>query len=483
MAGDTALVGDVDVLDHEPPVPPGRVGQRIGPWRAAGWYLLLSFLSLLVLAPVYFLFVRAISDPSKAFTSSVLTPQGVRWDGFSEAWERGNLGGALFRSTVVTVLITGLQVTTSVLAAYAFAFLRFPLKRLVFAVFMATLLLPLEKLRDALLFLWTFWVLYRIARRLAHFAERWGQRQASTLESLFIPVLANGLQLILPLIALLLARPLLPTAPRYTVVVKLVVSMLLIITVAWVLIRALNVMDRLVAIRYPIHVADNLQARSIRTQFSFLRKLGIFLVMLIAGASILMLFDGARQLGTSLLTSAGILGLVVGFAAQKILGNLLAGFQIALTQPIRIDDAVIVENEWGWIEELTLTYVVVRLWDWRRLVLPINYFIEKPFQNWTRNSAELIGSVFLYTDYAVPLEPLRAELTRLLAAHPLWDGKVNVLQVTDSRERVIELRALMSARNAPQAWAHHLFAARASRSIAEVACRDRRRAASLSTSR
>lgn len=315
-----------------------------------------------------------------------------------------------------------------------------------------TLLLSLEKLRDALLFLWTFWVLYRIARRLARFAEHWGQRQASTLESLFIPVLANGLQLILPLIALLLARPLLPTAPRYTAVVKLVVSLLLIITVAWVLIRALNVMDRLVAIRYPIHVADNLQARSIRTQFAFLRKLGIFLVILIAGASTLTLFDGARQLGTSLLTSAGILGLVVGFAAQKILGNLLAGFQIALTQPIRIDDAVIVENEWGWIEELTLTYVVVRLWDWRRLVLPINYFIEKPFQNWTRNSAELIGSVFLYTDYAVPLEPLRAELTRLLTAHPLWDGQVNVLQVTDSRERVIELRALMSARNAPQAW-------------------------------
>ena len=314
------------------------------------------------------------------------------------------------------------------------------------------LLAPAEKLTDLLLFVWTFWVLYRIARRLARFAERWGQRQSSTLEALFIPVLANGLQLILPLIALLLARPLLPTPPRYTTLVNLVVSMLLISTVAWVLIRALNVLDRLVALRYPIDVTDNLQARSIRTQFSFLRKLGIFLVLLISSASTLMLFDGARQLGTSLLTSAGILGLVIGFAAQKILGNLLAGFQIALTQPIRIDDAVIVENEWGWIEELTLTYVVVRLWDWRRLVLPINYFIEKPFQNWTRNSAELIGSVFLYTDYAVPLEPLRAELTRLLTAHPLWDGKVNVLQVTDSRERVIELRALMSARNAPQAW-------------------------------
>lgn len=147
MAADTSapeLVGEVDVLDGAPPVPPGRVGQRISPWRAAGWYVALSFLSLLVLAPIYFLFVRAISDPSKAFTSSVLTPQGVRWDGFTQAWERGNLGGALFRSLVVTVLITGLQVITSILAAYAFAFLRFPFKRLTFALFMATLLLPLE---------------------------------------------------------------------------------------------------------------------------------------------------------------------------------------------------------------------------------------------------------------------------------------------------------------------------------------------------
>lgn len=310
----------------------------------------------------------------------------------------------------------------------------------------------LEKGADILLFAWTFWVLYRIARRLARFAEQWGQKQTSALEALLVPVLANGLQLALPLIALMLARPLLPASPRYTEMVNLIASMLLIATIAWVLIRGLTVLERLVTLRYRIDVEDNLQARGVRTQFSFLKKLGIFLIVLIAGSSALMLFDGARQLGTSLLTSAGIIGLVVGFAAQKILGNLLAGFQIALTQPIRIDDAVIVENEWGWIEELTLTYVVVRLWDWRRLVLPINYFLEKPFQNWTRNSAELIGSVFLYTDYGVPLEPLRAELSRLLQASPLWDGKVNVLQVTDTRERVIELRALMSARNAPQAW-------------------------------
>jgi small-conductance mechanosensitive channel len=310
----------------------------------------------------------------------------------------------------------------------------------------------LEKGADILLFVWTFWVLYRIARRLARFAEQWAQKQTGALEAVLVPVLANGLQLALPLIALLLARPLLPASPRYTQIVNLVASILLIATIAWVLIRGLTVLERLVTLRYRIDVEDNLQARGILTQFSFLKKLGIFLIVLVAASSTLMLFDGARQLGTSLLTSAGIIGLVVGFAAQKILGNLLAGFQIALTQPIRIDDAVIVENEWGWIEELTLTYVVVRLWDWRRLVLPINYFLEKPFQNWTRNSAELIGSVFLYTDYGVPLEPLRAELTRLLQANPLWNGKVNVLQVTDSRERVIELRALMSARNAPQAW-------------------------------
>ena len=158
------------------------------------------------------------------------------------------------------------------------------------------------------------------------------------------------------------------------------------------------------------------------------------------------------QFGTSLLASAGIAGVIIGFAAQRSIATLVAGFQIAVTQPIRIDDVVIVENEWGKIEDITLTYVVVQIWDLRRLVLPITYFIEKPFQNWTRASAELLGSVFLHVDYTMPLAPLREELDRILAASKLWDGKVKVLQVTDAREHTLELRVLASARDAPTAW-------------------------------
>jgi small-conductance mechanosensitive channel len=166
----------------------------------------------------------------------------------------------------------------------------------------------------------------------------------------------------------------------------------------------------------------------------------------------LMVFDSVRHFGTALIASAGLAGIIVGFAAQKSIATLLAGFQIAFTQPIRIDDVVIVESEWGQIEEITLTYVVVRLWDLRRLVLPITYFIEKPFQNWTRTSSDLIGSVFLYVDYHVPLAPLRQELQRILDQHPLWDRKVVVLQVTDTKQHTVELRALVSAKDAGTAW-------------------------------
>jgi small-conductance mechanosensitive channel len=166
----------------------------------------------------------------------------------------------------------------------------------------------------------------------------------------------------------------------------------------------------------------------------------------------LMVFDSARQFGASILASAGIAGIIVGFAAQRSIATLLAGSQIAMTQPIRVDDVVIVENEWGRIEEITLTYVVVRIWDLRRLVLPITYFIERPFQNWTRSSADILGTVFLHADYSVPLDALRTELTRILSTSRFWDGKVNVLQVTDAREHTLEIRALASAADASLAW-------------------------------
>jgi small-conductance mechanosensitive channel len=166
----------------------------------------------------------------------------------------------------------------------------------------------------------------------------------------------------------------------------------------------------------------------------------------------LMVFESARRFGASILASAGIAGVILGFAAQRSLASLLAGFQIALTQPIRVDDVAIVEGEFGRIEEITLTYVVVRLWDLRRLVVPISYFIEQPFQNWTRASADLLGAVFLHVDYSVPVDSLRTELTRILKESEHWDGKVNTLQVTDAKEHTLVIRAVASAADASLAW-------------------------------
>ena len=204
--------------------------------------------------------------------------------------------------------------------------------------------------------------------------------------------------------------------------------------------------------RQRIDVADNLEARKYLTRMRILRRIGAGLIGVITVAAMLMAIPAVRNYGVSLFASAGVIGIVVGFAARPVLSNLLAGLQIALTQPIRIDDVVIVEGEWGWIEEITATYVVVRIWDWRRLIVPLSYFIENPFQNWTRESASIIGSVFWEVDYTVPVAKVRDKLRELLKDHPLWDKDVANLQVTDSKERTVTLRALMSAKTSPEAW-------------------------------
>jgi small-conductance mechanosensitive channel len=165
-----------------------------------------------------------------------------------------------------------------------------------------------------------------------------------------------------------------------------------------------------------------------------------------------MTFDSVRQYGVSLFASAGAAGLVVGLAARPLLSNLIAGVQIAITQPIRIEDAVIIENEWGWIEDIASTYVVIRLWDWRRMVVPLSYFIERPFQNWTRDAASLIGSVILHVDFAADVPRIRAYLERAVRETQRWDGAVVNLQVVDTDPQTVQLRALVSARNAPESW-------------------------------
>jgi small-conductance mechanosensitive channel len=212
------------------------------------------------------------------------------------------------------------------------------------------------------------------------------------------------------------------------------------------------VINDVVAARYDVTAADNLLAREITTRVVMMQRILAASIVVITVCLILMSIPSIRQIGVTLFASAGIAGIVAGLAARPALTNLIAGIQLALTQPIRIDDVVIVEGEWGWIEEIRVTFVVVRIWDLRRLVVPLSYFIEKPFQNWTRTKADILGTVFLYVDYAVPVQRVRDELHRILKKNDLWDGQVWGLQVTNATESAIELRALMGARNSGDAW-------------------------------
>ncbi len=220
-----------------------------------------------------------------------------------------------------------------------------------------------------------------------------------------------------------------------------------IVALAWLAVGWIEVLNAFINHRLPEDIQDDVRARRTRTQVQLLRQIVVGLILFSAFAAALMTFPTIRSIGAGLLASAGLAGLAVGMAARPTLGNLIAGIQIALTEHIRVDDAVVVEGEWGRVAEVSTTYVVVRLWDLRHLIVPLSYFIEKPFQNWTRYSSELIGTVLLYTDYTAPLEQLREEYARILDSSPLWDRKVSAVQVTDVREHTMELRFLMSAAN------------------------------------
>ena len=227
---------------------------------------------------------------------------------------------------------------------------------------------------------------------------------------------------------------------------------LLIAAGTWLIARTIGAAGRIVVLLHPVDVADNLHARGIQTQTRVLTRTLMLFALIFGIACALITFPSVRQVGTGLLASAGLAGLVIGFAAKPILGNLLAGLQIALTQPIRLDDVVIVEGESGRIEEITGSYVVVALWDERRMIMPLQWFIEHPFQNWTRQSAQILGSVFLWVDFGFPVEPLRQELARLCEGNPDWDRRVCGIQVTDSSERAVQLRVLVSSGSASRNW-------------------------------
>lgn len=256
----------------------------------------------------------------------------------------------------------------------------------------------------------------------------------------------------LPLVIINFLLPTMEMGQSFFKMLSKVVEIGLIISFSLILIMAIKVVEDYVYQKYDLAKTDNLKERKIRTQLRFVRKLATTIIVLITIAIVLLSFENMRKIGAGLLTGVGIGGIIIGFAAQKSLANLLAGFQIAFTQPIRIDDVLVVEGEWGRVEDITLTYVVLRIWDKRRLILPITYFIEKPFQNWTRVSADILGTAFFYLDYTVPMDKIREKFGQLLAENALWDGNVQVIQVTDTKPDTIEIRALMSARNSGDAF-------------------------------
>lgn len=289
------------------------------------------------------------------------------------------------------------------------------------------------------------WLAFRAIRAVEKRMHQWAQRTGSIAGKVIIPIVGQALRLAVPLLGVILLLPLLKLPENWIWVTQKTFGILLIGSLSFLIIRGINEIQTALLSRHRMDAPDNLSARKIYTQVSVIRKIVVTAVVILATGSILMLFDPVRQFGTSILASAGIAGIVIGFAAQKTLGNVLAGIQIALTQPLLIDDIVVVEGEFGQIEEITLTYVTVRTWDLRRLVLPITHFVEKPFQNWSRVSTDMLGTVILYLDYQVPMGELRRELKRLVENNPKWDKKVCGLQVTDTKEHVIEVRALVSS--------------------------------------
>ena len=246
----------------------------------------------------------------------------------------------------------------------------------------------------------------------------------------------------------MLALPLLPLPETVHMVLRHGLQLAFIAMLAWAAIACLDAVEDVLIRRYDITQENNVRARRVHTQMRVLRRLAVILIVVLAIGMMLFSFDNQlAKYGAGLLASAGVASLVLATAAKSSASNILAGLQIAISEPIRIDDVVIVEGEWGRIEEITTTYVVVKIWDFRRLIVPLSYFIEKPFQNWTRESSELMGTAFLYTDYMVPVEAVRAELQRVVKTTALWDGKVCGLQVTDLTDRAMQLRCLVSARN------------------------------------
>jgi small-conductance mechanosensitive channel len=261
----------------------------------------------------------------------------------------------------------------------------------------------------------------------------------------------NPARLGLLLLALAVTLPTTPLEPETRTILARCLLLATIFLFGWIATAALEIAATIYLRKFRLNVEDNLLARKHITQIRVLVRVVDTVIILITLGFALMTFDAVRQYGVSLFASAGVAGIVAGLAARPVLSNLFAGVQLAVTQPIRIEDAVTVENEYGWVEEITSTYVVIRLWDLRRLIVPLTYFIEKPFYNWTRHAANYIGSVLLYLDYGAPVDRIRQKAAELVGQSKLASGKVTSVQVTNTRPDSIEVRILISADTAANA--------------------------------
>lgn len=297
-----------------------------------------------------------------------------------------------------------------------------------------------------------FWAATRLINKSQRYWFNFVQTHQHTVLSLLIPFIANSIKLITLFAFITFLFDALPLPKQYIYLTDKLMSILIIMIITWIITKIILFLLNLISIRYNIEDTDNLLAQKAQTQLILVKRAIIGIIFVIALGSILMQFSNVRELGTTLLASAGIAGILAIFPAQKFFNAFLLSFQIAIEQPIKINDYVIIDNEFGQIEEILLYNVIVKIWDLRRMVIPINYFFEKPFQNLSRKSKNILGTVFLYADYSLSIPSIRNELKKIVEESPYWDKMVCNLQVSDAKENCIELRILVSANNPSNSW-------------------------------
>lgn len=279
---------------------------------------------------------------------------------------------------------------------------------------------------------------------------RWTLEHDNAFLKAFVKRTSRPAAYILPLVGLLAILPTVTIPVENKSAIQHAVGILTIVAIAWAFVAILRLWSDFISAHHRIDVEDNLLARQLGTRVTILTRVGISVVSIVAFGSILMTFPAIRLLGTTLLASAGVAGLVIGIAARPLFENLIAGLQLAFTQPIRLDDVVIVEKQYGRIEAIRSTYVVVRTWDLRRLVVPLTYFIQTPFENWTYLTSSLIGEVHIIADFTLDVDALRAEIPTIVERSPLWDKVVQNCQVVEMTDRGMDIRILVSARNSSE---------------------------------